>query len=223
MKELSYLLSKKDWKEMYECTDPDLAYSEILATFPHHFNIACLYEIKKIKPRNEKFESNEKVQSVLFLTILKHDQYSDEEVLKKEIVKCKNKLKKAHNDAVKNYHSNRIRNSKNVTKETWNIIINNLKTSRVSKVNKTKLEVQGKPCSDPSIITNKFNEYYANVPKEIFSKLGNVPFDFTNLNEIGSSIYTDNTNACEVFKSINALSNKTSFGIDQVSNMVAKA
>ena len=143
--ELNYLLSMEEWKEMYECTDPDLAYKAFLSAFLHHFNVACPYKIKKIKPSKQKFECNEKVQHYsALLMILKHAHHSDEEMLRDEIVKCKNKLRIAHNEAVKNYHSNRIRNSNNVTKETWNII-NNLKTTRVSRVNEIKLEVQGIP------------------------------------------------------------------------------
>ena len=66
-------------------------------------------KINKIKPGKEKFESNEDRQHYrALMTILKHDKHSDREMLKEKIMKCKNKLGQAHNDAVKNQNSNRM-------------------------------------------------------------------------------------------------------------------
>lgn len=201
LSELSYLLSQENWNSMYQIDDPEAAYNDFISTFLHHYNVACPTYDKRIRPKKQKFQLTEEVQQQgTHLTVLKHAQKNnlyDGEVLKEEIKKCKNRLRRAHNEAVKVYNTNKIREAGNVTKETWNIIKQH-KSSIVPRVNQITLEVQGKPCSNPDLVANVLNDYYVNVPVEIYNKIGNTPFDFTNLKKVNNSIFMQKTNPEEV-------------------------
>lgn len=91
---------------------------------------------KKIRPAVEKVDENNEVKhfKTIIISILKSNQarcIRDESLLKRQIRRCSNDLKKAYNDSMKFHYSVKIREANNVSKETWNIILQKQINKRV--------------------------------------------------------------------------------------------
>ncbi|KAK3929135.1 putative RNA-directed DNA polymerase from transposon BS, partial [Frankliniella fusca] len=226
LNELNYLLAMENWGEVMCEDDPEEAYNNFITTFTHNYNITCPKYWKSISCKKDNYESDRGiVHCKALLSILKqskpNENNSQQDILAK-IKKCKRQLRKAHDQAMKNYNSKKIREANNVSKETWNII-KKLKTTRESKIDQIVLNIQGKPCNDPKLVSNVFNEYYANVPIAIKEKLGDTPFNFDHIKNIDSSIYLEKCTEKEVLEAIDMLATKNSAGIDEISNRVLKS
>ena len=74
-------------------------------------------------------------------------------------------LRKFYNDQIKiakkTYNSNRIKNAKNISQETWKIIKEN-NPSKYSSPNLTKISCGNKVTTDQQEISENFNSYFAN-------------------------------------------------------------
>lgn len=82
--------------------------------------------------------------------------------------------------------------------------------------------MQGKPCTDPKVIAETFNEHYIAVPERIVQKLGKIEFDSSMIQEIGNTIYMEECTEDKVLEHISTLANKNSSGLDDISNAILK-
>jgi len=187
---LKMLLANENWYLVYLSQDPDEANVNFIEKFTHYYNIACPKYIKKSRRPKTYFEPTDEIKQLkALMTVLKFNKNnsSEGELLGRKIKNCSAKLRKAHEVMVKQHLSDRIKNSKNVPKETWKIINQN-KNNIEKKENSLVLNVQGKPCSNTKLIANAFNEHYIKVPEKIKENIGSVPIDCNSLNPIESSL-----------------------------------
>ena len=77
---------------------------------------------------------------------------------------------------------------------------------------------------NPDDIVNGFNDYFVNVGQEQASKIPNSTKHFTDFlgERCHSSLFFNPTNQEEIFKVVNSLKNKKSYGSDEISNNLLK-
>ena len=78
--------------------------------------------------------------------------------------------------------------------------------------------------SDPDVIVNKFNEYFASIDRNLASNIPNSQIDCTNYlpHKIMNSLFIRSTNEAEIIKITKDLKNKSSCGYDGLSTNVIK-
>ena len=132
-----------------------------------------------------------------------------------------NRLKRT---AQTNYYNQKIKESKNKTKELWKVI------NQVRGKNKHRgyshITINGLKTYSPKRITNEFGQFYSKVGKTLAAKIkpGSIGIDeyLAQIKRIDASLILSPITVLEVEKIIMKLSNKTSYGHDQISNILLK-
>ena len=125
-----------------------------------------------------------------------------------------------------NYYGQLFEKSLGDIKRTWSIINGILNRNKKSSGFAKYFIIDGEKISDPQVIANKFNSFFANVGPSLSN---NIKCNSTKSVKsylkmtITSSFSFKTVNASEVLKVIQELKNKTSFGHDNISTKILKA
>ena len=119
-----------------------------------------------------------------------------------------------------------MKNIKIILKKTWQTINNILNLNQNNLIENIGLNINDDYITDPKRIVDAFNNYFVNVGQELASKIkdANLDFDYylkkrdSNMN----SIYINPCTPDEIVNIIKELKNKTSVGIDNISNKLIK-
>lgn len=166
-----YLISKEKWSEIYRLeVNINEKFAIFTNTLNHYFDI-CFPRKRKIIDPNIKKRKPWLTQGLLISGQNMKHLYNLTLNGDKETTDYYNTYKKIYrtllNKAKKLYNSNLIMNSNNKTKTAWNIIRQEVHQKNESK--KLELIVDNNLITEPQSISNKFNEYFNNIPYSINS------------------------------------------------------
>lgn len=116
-------------------------------------------------------------------------------------------------------NSNFLSSSKNVSKDSWNVINSN-KSTKTTVKESIELNVHGNTISSCKDVVNSLNEFFINIP------MGNSHNEQEKIEIISprnnSTMYLDPVSPFEIHTIISKLKNKKSCGLDEISNVVLK-
>ena len=138
--------------------------------------------------------------------------------LKTEFKDYRASLRKIIRKAKRDYYTHIFNKHKNDIKKTWSLINRNLK-----KQSTHEFLINDKIISDPIIIANKFNQYFAHIGSTLDDKIPSAPHFNSYLNNPVGSVFSFHTVTEEnISHNINKLKNKVSYGHDSISNIMIR-
>ena len=135
-------------------------------------------------------------------------------------------LKKVKRHAKKQFYVDKCTEYRSNTRQLW-VTINRLVKTQHDKSNViSQLQIDGKECTNPQTISNKFCSYFSNVGKTFADRIPSPQHSIAEyLNKIRrneQSLFLSPTTETEVQKLINKLPNKKSSGHDDIDNVLLK-
>ena len=131
-------------------------------------------------------------------------------------------MRKTKRKAKRDIYTHIYNRHKNDIKKTWSLI-NETLNRNLRKQSTNEFLVDAQMLSDPLVIVNKFNGYFAHIGCTLADKIPPAPHFNNYLNnpvESKFSFYTITEN--KVSSIINKLKNKISYGYDSISNTMLK-
>lgn len=142
------------------------------------------------------------------------------EELKEIGTNLKKKYHYEQNQSVIRNNRDKIQGAHNPTKMAWNIV-NEQRTSKVVKKEEIKLVHNQSNIDDPAQIAGILNEYYINLPKTVSKDSGTRNFE-PSYNKCKDSLFLSPVTPDKLLTIIYSLKNKSSAGLDGVSNILLK-
>jgi hypothetical protein len=234
-------LSYESWELVFNTCDLNSSFNEFLNLFLRHFNSSF--------PLKRGFKQKSKswiTKGIIVSCKRKRDLYletkrTNNPVLLKYYKDYCRILSKVVNQAKRITYEKRVRDSKNITKATWNIINTEIcKKARKTKDNIKALCIQGKRTTNLNTIVDAFNNYFIKIADNIHSKRIEKDMNSTHLLSTNKSenymsymskvfdspfprnetVKTTNT---EIEKIIVSLKASTTHGYEGISNTILKA
>lgn len=205
----------------YESNDPNVAFNEFYDLFKLIYDLCFpLIRMKQCTQKRPRWISKgikicSKRKRSLLWNYRKNPTRENATVLRAYTKRFKRIImltQKSQND----YY---IRQSKNKSKATWNII--NQNKTNFPKENIEEIHVDNKIITDPMLIANAFNDYFINVTKpdeNMGNNYNNTSIKFNNLN----TIFLTPTIPIDIYEIIMTLKNTNCTGFDQICTMVIK-
>ena len=140
-----------------------------------------------------------------------------------EYMEYKNLLQKIIRRSRIDYFTNFIKNVKGNSKTIWNAINICLKSGRDKTSLPNTFKIEGKDTTDKKLIANAFGQYYSKIGTNLASKISSNGDYLKFMNKsCDTTFFLAPTDPYEVNKIISDLKNKTSYGLDGVSNVILK-
>lgn len=222
VQELNFRLIRNDWNDLYSERSIDNKYNIFINTFIFYFNISC--PVKKFLIKDCK-KSKWITDEIIVLKSRLLDKFSEWRESRSLSTKLEyNKLKKDYRkrilSAKSNFISKEIESSKNPSKTTWTFV-NDIRNKNKSSSNKNiALHLNGKLQSDPSIVSNIFNDLFSHTIDQ------NISFSLIQDETINNSVEAfsnfSTINKTQLKKVINDMPNKKSCGWDGISMNLLK-
>ena len=144
------------------------------------------------------------------------------ERLKNEFKEYRASLRKTIRKAKRDFYTHIYNRHKNDIKKTWSLI-NETLNRNLRKQSTNEFLVDDQMLSDPLVIANKFNEYFAHIGSTLADKIPPAPHFNNYLNNPVESKFSFHTiTENKVSSIINKLKNKISYGYDSISNIMLK-
>jgi len=231
MHKFSELLSYENWEGVFQDMDVNQIFNSFQNTYLRIF-YSCIFIKKKFETANPKpwittgIKTSCANKSRLFLNYRESNDQGYKFYYKKY---CK-VLSSIIIATKKKYYDERILNSNNKTKATWNIV----KTITNTRKNSNKIvsmNIDNQPNSNPITIANAFNNHFSSVASKLISKLpgnnhsahedplNNLTYNFKTPT---LSLRFNHTATYEVNSIIQSLKTKDSCGYDEISSSILK-
>lgn len=215
------LLENEDWLAVY-CSPTELKYDCFNNIFKYHFDHCFPVVTKFIKKTNWITEDlKEEKKHIIQLSKLARDTKSD---LLKNKVKTKNKqynLKLV--ERKKLFFDNKIKNSENINKVTWQIINNETKRNINTHESNIVLKMGHTTICEPFNVSCAFNDYFINVVDDLLKGLPPSQAEIPNVQtQCSVKFQCPPVTEDELDKIIDSLANKWSSGYDEVPFSVIK-
>jgi Reverse transcriptase (RNA-dependent DNA polymerase)/Endonuclease-reverse transcriptase len=224
-------LGKVDWdlllKEHYSIGDVDNLYKVFLDKYSSMYKSHFPYESKKHSsrqlPRHEWITpgliKSCNTKSRLYKKYRTNPTIMNENIYKK----YRNKLKDILIKTEKNFYSDKLMSCSGNTKQIWKIL-GTLTTSNSRDKIAFNFEENGKSITDPNLIVDKFNAFFANIGVDLASKIPTAPADFSSYlkGTFVNSFILLPTDALEIISVANLLQNKKSSGVDEITVEIMK-
>lgn len=223
---LIYALSNETWTDVYLANGSDAKFNNFHDTLIYYFNKECPHRSKKCcKKTGKEWVNNPIKESSENLKQLFYLQKNNPNLKSNYII-----AKKQHNNLVRQtksqFYLNKIHNSSNPNKSTWNIISELTGKPRLQE--NIKLEINDNLIVNPQQISEEFNNFFINAPYETINKITG-PTSTTNLTtdvnktEISNSMFLSYITEQEILSIIkDKLKNKHSTGPDEISSNLIK-
>ena len=131
-------------------------------------------------------------------------------------------LRKIIRKAKRDYYTHIFNRHKNDIKKTWSLI-NETLNRNLKKQSTHEFLINDEMISDPIIIANKFNQYFAHIGSTLADKIPSAPHFNSYLSNPVDSVFSFHTVTEEnISHIINKLKNKVSYGHDSISNIMIK-
>ena len=155
------------------------------------------------------------IQTDLDITVL-YDR------LKTEFKDYRASLRKIIRKAKRDYYTHIFNRHKNGIKKTWSLI-NETLNRNLKKQSTHEFLINDEMISDPIIIANKFNQYFAHIGSTLADKIPSAPHFNSYLSNPVDSVFSFHTVTEEnISHIINKLKNKVSYEHDSISNIMIK-
>jgi len=143
--------------------------------------------------------------------------------LKSEFIAFRTMLRRSIREAKRLYYLRTFNLFKNNIKKTWSLINDSMKRNSMKTMN-NEFMIDNKKTSDPQIIANAFNDYFINIGHSLAENIHS-PIHFTQYlrQEISSSFKFKIIDETVTENTINKLKNKSSYGVDGLSNKLIKS
>ena len=213
LKDLEEALYLHDFSDVYECNDVSLAHNIFSNTIDHYYNLHCPIRNKTISSKSLK---NPWITKTILSNIKKRQNY--------HILFKQNKISANEYHEFRNFVTNQIRNSKRDyfsmkfnqfhgdSKNTLKVINNILKPNRRNNNKKSikKIIMNNVEYSDNQVISDKFNEFFISIGKNIAESLPNQGDHLHYLEgDYPNSFYFSPINHLDIKIIISSLKNKT--------------
>ena len=140
--------------------------------------------------------------------------------LKTEFKDYRASLRKIIRKAQRDYYTQIFNRHKNDIKKTWSLI-NETLNRNLKKQSTHEFLINDEMISDPIIIANKFNQYFAHIGSTLADKIPSAPHFNSYLSNPVDSVFSFHTVTEEnISHIINKLKNKVSYGHDSISNTI---
>ena len=162
----------------------------------------------------------DKLYTILIQTDLDNTVLYDR--LKTEIKDYRASLRKIIRKAKRDYYTHIFNRHKNDIKKTWSLI-NETLNRNLRKQSTHEFLINDEMISDPIIIANKCNQYFAHIGSTLADKKTSSPHFNSHLSNPVDSVFSFHTVTEEnISHIINKLKNKVSYGHDSISNIMIK-
>ena len=142
--------------------------------------------------------------------------------LKTEFKDYRASLRKIIRKAKRDYYTHIFNRHKNDIKKTWSLI-NETLNRNLKKQSTHEFLINDEMISDPIIIANKFNQYFAHIGSTLADKIPSAPHFNSYLSNPVDSVFSFHTVTEEnISHIINKLKNKVSYGQNSISNIMIK-
>lgn len=216
-------LSSESWVDVFHSTVP-CKYETFFIIFKYYFdvNFPKLYITEKPYNKNQWVTDELKLQQTEISDLESQFRMFKDDNLKDLIRSKKRDMRNNVNNNKKMYFENKIVNSKNKVKTTWNMI--NLETGKQSKSNvNIKLFHQGYYITDPFVICQTFNEFFVNAVKDlVIPKITESKANLSNICPVNTKFQFATVVEDQIVKIIMSLDNKYSTGNDDIPITVIK-
>ena len=219
-----------NWDHVLSETCPQSAYTNFSNTFNNLVDIFFPESIKKFNSNIHKIEpwmtvgilTSRRNKCTLFKQQLKNPTALNRESFKK--------FRNLYNIVIRSakktfFHSQIEKNSKNLRK-TWQILSNAIRKPKTKKDNCTTLNANGSVITDPSVMAESFNNFFATAAVNVVSKINpslNSPTEKISYNETVFSLKNSPVTVSEILEATKLLQDKKTpdhYGIS--SNFIKK-
>lgn len=220
-----------DWSQLYTFIDSKLDINYCY----DYFNSKVAYMFNKNFPMVTKINYFKTIRNPWMTYLLVkschkksklYKQYKKNPNSNKKIkfVKYRNTLKKILLTAEKNYYADKIRVAMGNQILTWKAINSIIKCSNNNSPIKT-FTTDNKQTTDKKLIANKFNEYFANIGKNLAKDIPSISNNFASYLNKGymNSFFLLPTDDIEIRNIISSMKNTKSCGVDQIPTSVIKS
>ena len=214
-----------DWNEVYESADVDLAYNCFHSKFLNLYNFYFSFVSKTISKakRNQPWISQALINSCrhknnLYKRFLHNPTKANEQRYKQ----FRNRLTTIIRSAKRNHYASKLNSNKNNVKNTWREINNILGKNKKAEL-PDKIDDGQQVASNPSDISQSFNNYFTSIGSLLASKIPHTNTHFTYLHDSNpSSFFLIPTNFFEINEMGKLLKSVSSCGFDGISSYVVK-
>ena len=219
-------LKHESWGNILACNDADKAYRLFQGKIHYYLN----RDIPKVtRKRSSKKPQNPWITKGILKSIKKRNEFyktSLKDPSQANINKYKqyrNKLTSIIKTSKQMYFSHKFEHSRGNMSATWKNINDVLDRTKQINLNH-KYYKDDCIFENSDDIVNGFNDYFVNVEQEQAYKIPNSAKHFTDFlgERCHSSLFFNPTNQEEMFKVVNSLKNKKSYGSDEISNNLLK-
>ena len=219
-------LNKTTWDDVFSNTSADQSYDIFIKKFSTLYN----NHFPQVKTRINKRKENKpwitagiiksiKTRNKLYIKFIRHPT----EINKSNYIKYRNKLTSLIKISCKKYYSDKFKTYKYSIKNTWQTINNVLGKNSRRKSPSYFLDDSNK-ITDPGLISNKFNSFFANIGPKLASKIKS-PSSFSDFlhNPHHSTIFLNPIEEKEIIDIVNNFKNGKSSGYDDISPSIVKS
>jgi hypothetical protein len=216
------LLQNCDWSDVYNCQSANSMYNKFIHRVQCVYDISFPFITKTIKASEEfkpwitrAIKNSIRKKNSLYKDYLKLKTEKSHSTYKT----YRNKLTAILRKSEKSYYLQKLQSVKDNLAKTWKILnsITSRKKPQVRVVD--EIVCHNNIISDPTLIANKFNNFFANVGSELAKKIPPVSENFEHFLPLSNpnSIFLNPTDDLEVKQIILALKNSYSKGHDNLS------
>ena len=226
--DLRSALLNTNYTEIYQCDNPDTAYSKFIDIFKHHYNMTC--PLKEIRLTNRSIKRDPWITQGIIVSSARKQKLLNKKLKSPSDANIKiyntylSMLSKIIRSAKYKYYKDKLFEYKNNMRMTWNTVNQILQRSRVRSELPSQFSIHGVETSDKVVISENFNKYFANIAVELNNKIPKVPTkanDSLNGN-FPNSLFFDPVTAEELISVSNSFNNKSSSGHDDISMKTLK-
>jgi exonuclease III len=219
-------LQNQNWDEVHQAlADPVTAssgYTCFASRFASLFDSAFPYRNLKSRPRSaprKEWMTKGLVKCCKKKSVLYKNSIASPSIASKnKYLNYKNKLKSVLKRAEKEYYSEKFKSFHGCQKQTWKLINELINKNKGDCKAAIELTVNGLTVSEPKDVADKFNIFFSSIGSELASKIPSsaVPFENYLSGSFPDTIVLLPTSRTEIINITALLSNKTSYGIDEV-------
>lgn len=216
------IVSSADWSSVYNVTNVEKKMEAFYEVFLTCFEAAFPPYLAERDRCSQKswITKGIKKSCKTKRELLKYKKYSNDIHFHNYVKNYEKILKHTIILAKQLYIRNRLSQSTNISKTTWDIIKEETGKSTHRKGDNLKLEYQNNNIVNPTDVANTFNDYFINVALNLTDNLQTKYNSNYYLNKTGfdvsSSFFISPVEVKEVEKVIDSLKNKKSFGSDNI-------
>lgn len=220
-----YDLGSEDWSFVYAFNDLETAFNQFYDIFLFHFNNRFPLSMRYVQQKPKKWVNDvvRKSSSELRFLHSLSQEYTQFEDIYKEKRRAHKSLIKFHK---RMYYQNRIEESENLTKETWNVVseINGFKSKKIENVT---ISENGSKISDPEVVASRFNDFFKEAPLRVVERIKNKVSNTNNIipssDDVKNELNLYPFNGVDLYDLImKKLKNKKSCGEDGIPSFLIK-